>query len=143
METPTVYVRQCISEAKGIVSLHQALFTIQTIDGNTDSLCMSMYSRREGNCSPPLGIVHYANHQWKHQQFVSIGVFQRQRELFLSSKHCSQSTTPRETSTVCVCRCIPKVRGIVPPFSYRWWKLLSVRFPRELLMECEFQCIVN
>jgi hypothetical protein len=122
METPTVYVRQCISEAKGIVSLHQALFTIQTIDGNTDSLCMSMYSRREGNCSPPLGIVHYANHQWKHQQFVSIGVFQRQRELFLSSKHCSQSTTPREiqskqpmeTTTDRVHLCILDVKGIVP-----------------------------
>ena len=35
-----------------------ALFTVQHTDGNTNSLCPSMYSRVEENCSPPPSTVH-------------------------------------------------------------------------------------
>jgi len=53
METPTVCVCRCIPEARGTIPLSQTLFTVQYTDGNTDGLKPSVYSRGEGNCSPP------------------------------------------------------------------------------------------
>jgi hypothetical protein len=55
---------------------------MQTIDGNTNSLCPSVYSRGKGNCSSPPSTVHHQQHRGKHRRFVSVVVFQRWGELF-------------------------------------------------------------
>lgn len=53
IETPTIYVCWCISKARGPVPLPHALFTVHNTYGNTDNLYSLVYSRGEGNCSPP------------------------------------------------------------------------------------------
>ena len=77
MEIPTICVCRCIPDMRGTVPLHQELFTMQTIDGNTNSLCPSVYSRGKGNCSSPPSTVHHQQHRGKHRRFVSVVVFQR------------------------------------------------------------------
>ena len=66
MEIPTVRVRQCILEAKGIVPLPLTLFMEDHNDKNIDGSCPSVYSKDEGNCSPPLGTIHGTSHRWKY-----------------------------------------------------------------------------
>jgi hypothetical protein len=87
---------------------------VQNTDGNTDGLCSLVYFRGKGNCFPPPGIVHYTNHWWKYRQFVYVDVFQTRGELFPSTRHCSLCKPSMETPTVCVHRCIPEAKGIVP-----------------------------
>jgi hypothetical protein len=77
---------------------------------NTKDLCLSVYSRGEGSCFPSHDTVHYATHQWKHRQFVSIDEFQRRRELFPFPWHYSVHNTPM----ICACRCIPEVKRTIP-----------------------------
>jgi hypothetical protein len=45
---------------------------------------------------------------------VSVGVFQRRKELFPSPRHCSLCNTPMETPMDSNCQCIPEARGTVP-----------------------------
>jgi len=53
------------------------------------------------------------SHRWKHRRFVSIGVFQRQREIFPSQVHCSFCSIPMETLIDTNCLCIPEVMGTI------------------------------
>ena len=120
-------------------------------DGNTDGLYLSVYSRDEGNYSPPLGTIHYTvtdeNINGHKPSMYSRG----KGNCYVPSPcHYSRLTTPKEipptilmeTPMDRVHRCIPK-RMKLFPFSYQWLQLLSVRFPRELLMDYKFQCLVN
>jgi hypothetical protein len=83
-------------------------------DGNTDSSCLSMYSRGKENCSPSPGIVHETSHRWKYRRFVFVSVFHRQRELLPFPWHCSFNITPMEIPMVRVRWCISEVKGTVP-----------------------------
>ena len=57
MEILLVHVRLCIPEAKRIVALPPTLFMEHHIDGNTDGLCSSIYSRGKGNCSLHMSVM--------------------------------------------------------------------------------------
>jgi len=42
------------------------LFMEDHNDKNIDGSCPSVYSKDEGNCSPPLGTIHGTSHRWKY-----------------------------------------------------------------------------
>jgi len=82
MKIPIVHVCRCIPEVKGSLPLPLVLFIEHYTNGNTDGSCPSVYYKGEGNYSPPSGTGHGTSHQWKYRRFMSVGVFQKRRELF-------------------------------------------------------------
>jgi len=54
--------------------------------------------RQDKHAIQTQSVIHCAHHRWKHRRTVSIGVFQRQRELFLS--HITDGNTDEHKPSV-------------------------------------------
>jgi hypothetical protein len=142
MEIPTVRVCWCIPQAKGTVPIPLALLTVHNTNANTDSSGPSMYSRGEGNCSPPLALVTIHNTDGNTNDSCP-SVYYREEGNCSSPPYTVHYAKHWWTENH---RCIPKTKGIVPLLiSVMAIKvhLVSFKFPRELPIDCEFQCTDN
>jgi hypothetical protein len=98
-------------------------------DENTDSSCLSMYSRGEGISSPPPSIVHRTLHQWKYWRFVFVGEFQRRRELFASPNTIHLTSHRWKYRWFVSVSVLQRWRELFPSLWHWSWNITSMEIP--------------